>query len=273
MKKPKKKLSPTNIAIDAIIAGVVIIIAVVIITSVTGKEDTTLNPVTLEDVQKDKDESSETADNSNDDTAKDNDSDAAGNSAEPENEQTSAPDSEETSKDVIRYSCLVTEGDENTKPVSFCLEFNEKEKTYQHYMKSGDTKQIIEEGTYTENKGKISTSGGQNDTALTFLKDGKYLVIETSLLEGTVPKGKHFKADFVSDTEDIGKISIHFKKDGSYIQEISRYDIGNDDAVERTKGTYERKGNLIERTLEAGVELIPLYIYKNQISSGYYELD
>ena len=267
MKKPKKKLSPVNIAIDAIIAGVVIIIAVVIITSIRGKEDNTLKPVTLEDVKKDT--SSETSDNS----ANDSDSDASSeSSAEPEKESTTAPD-QENSEDIIRYSCLVTEGDEKTKPIYFCLEFNEKEKTYQHYMKSGDARQTIEEGSYTENEGKIVTSGGEDGTSLTFLKDGKYLVIETSLLEGTVPKGKHFKGKFVSDTEDIGKISIEFKKDGSYIQKISRYDIGNDDAVEKTKGTYERKGNLIERTLDEGVELIPLYIYKNQVSSGYYELD
>lgn len=247
MKKPKKKLSPVNIAIDAIIAGVVIIIAAVIITSVTGKEDNTLDPVTLEDVQKDKDASSKA----------DNDSD----------------NNEEASKDIIRYSCLVTEGDEKTKPISFCLEFNEKEKTYQHYMKSGNDRQTIEEGSYKESNGKIVTSGGQNGTELTYLKDGKYLVVETSLLEGTVPEGKHFKGKFVSDTEEVGRISIQFKKDGSYIQELSRYDIGNDDAVEKTKGTYERRGNLIERTLEQGVKLIPLYIYKDQISSGYYELD
>ena len=273
MKKPKKKLKPVNIAIDAIIAGVVIIIAVVIFTSVTGKEDNTLEPVTLEDVQKDNDSSSETTDNSDNDADKNTDSNATSeNSAEPEDE-TSATDSEETSKDITRYSCLVTEGDEQTKPISFCLELKEKEKTYQHYMKSGNDRQTIEEGSYTENNGKIVTSGGQNGTELTYLKDGKYLVVETSLLEGTVPKGKHFKGKFVSDTEEIGKISIEFKKDGSYIQELSRYDIGDDDAVEKTKGTYERKGNLIERTLDEGVALIPLYIYKNQISSGYYELD
>lgn len=299
MKKPRKKLSPANIAIDAIIAGVVIIIAIVIITSVTGKKDNRLEPVTLEDVKKDT--SSETGDNSEDiaDSSEDNidasgkDADNSGDgtdglgdsaddakgsaapesTAAPENDPTAAPDSKETSKDIISYSCLVTEGNEKTKPVSFCLEFNEKEKTYQHYMKSGDDRQMIEQGTYTEKKGKISTSGGQNGTPLTFLKDGKYLVIETSLLEGTVPKGKHFKAEFVSDTEDIGKISIYFYKDGSYVQELSRYDIGNDEAVEKTKGTYKRKGNLIERKLDSGVKLIPLYIYKNQVSSGYYELD
>ncbi len=186
----------------------------------------------------------------------------------------SAEEEEEMDEaDIIRYSCVISEGngDENSGS-AFYMEFYYKKGTYKEFLVAGDSKSELHRGTYKEGKESIEAvdkDGKKN----TLFRDGDYLVSENAMFDDEVPDKKTFDKTFVNEVQDKSRVEIEFKKDGTYSQRITRYSAGltGDDTNDITTGTYERKGNMIMRKQDGREEVMPYYIYQGKLCTGYYK--
>jgi hypothetical protein len=228
----------TLVVLLAFIAGVVILAFFMINNSISSKK-------------------TDTADNSTAETA----SPAAVETEEPVDEA-----------DLTRYTCVISEEGEDTEGSEFSLEFNEKNGTYKEYLNAGTSSSVLENGTFTRKKKHIRTVDKKGNENL-LLYEGKYLISNNALYDGKVPKAKTFNKTFTHMVENVSKIKITFKKDGTFKQEIIRYsgDSDSDGQSDTIEGTYEHDGKFIKRNRESGEKLMSLYVYEDTLCASYYK--
>lgn len=175
--------------------------------------------------------------------------------------------------DITRYSCIISQGNGSESSGSaFHFEFYDKKGTYKEFLEAGDSKSELHHGTYTKREDSIEVTNEDGEKNILY-RDGDYLISQNALYDGEVPDKKTFDKTFVSEAEGESKIEIEFKKDGTYTQRIIRYSAGlaGEDTDNASTGTYKRKGRLIERKKDGEDEVMPYFIYKNRLCTGYYK--
>lgn len=174
--------------------------------------------------------------------------------------------------DLVRYSCVISEEGKDTEGSEFLLAFNKKEGTYVQYLNAGDSSSELETGTFSKTKEYIKTTNNKG-TENFLLYEGNYLVSKNALYEGTVPESKTFARTFTHEVDDVSKIEIKFRKDGTFSQKILRYSGSGEGEgkADTLEGTYRHKGRFIERKRENGDKLMPLYVYQDTLCASYYK--
>lgn len=231
----QQKKNLGNIIMDCIIVGVIAVIVIVIASTFFSKE----KPNT-----KDKKTAKETV-----------------------QEQKSAK------KDgVEEYVCAIAS--EGSNSTIFSLVFQTKDKTYTESLEAGNQKTEISKGSYEEKDGKYITESSKGKETITYTKDKDYLIVESQLYQGKLPSGDTFDKTF-SYSSKSGKTTIHFKKDGTFEQEVvtkAKEGSSEKDTTENGSGTYTRTDTMVKRKLDSGEAAMDLYIYKDQLCGAYYKL-
>ncbi|MCI5937903.1 MAG: hypothetical protein MRZ36_07915 [Eubacterium sp.] len=176
-------------------------------------------------------------------------------------------------EDRMEYSLVIAEATEKKGTgSSFHYIFNKKDGTFQMLLNAGDSSSELNHGTFTETDTAIEIVK-KDDSKDTLIKQGDYLISENSLYDGKVPDKKTFTKTFKSKSSEESISVIEFKKDGTFAQNITRYSAGLDggDQNDASSGTYYRKGNQIIRKKDSGEDMMPLYIYKDQLCANYYK--
>lgn len=241
-KTTKRKKKPFDIMTDLIVIAVFLILAVVI------------GSMLLNNL-KDKKKSSDAA---------------------PKATQEAVETQEPKQEGVSVYTCVISTGEELGE-TEFELEFNSNDMTYIENLKAGTQESILDQGKYTEKDGKIKTvSTKTKGNKASYFLDGNYILVEEQLYKGTVPKdaGKTFHGKFTYDINNMGQTTIRFNKDGTYILKTVSFGdkkSSEKDSTVTEKGTYEKEGNWISRTTDAGEEKLNYYIYEGQITNAYYK--
>ncbi len=133
--------------------------------------------------------------------------------------------------------------------------------------------EVAATGTYTVNGNEITTELKAEDTDEVlktdkYILDGQYLLIEDGMYDGEIPDGETFETECQNVDSSGITIKYSFRKDGTYTCTEILADKTEKDAIV-LEGTYVRKGNLIEHTLN-GVELMEFYVYKGHLFTAYY---
>lgn len=185
-------------------------------------------------------------------------------------EVTEEPDQEE---DLERYSCVLAEENKktDTEASDITLVLNTRKGTFKQCLNSGDETSELDHGTYVKNDSYIELTN-KKDTKSKLLYDGNFLVSENAIYEGKIPNKAKFNKVVTHKVDGVSSIRIEFKKNGKYTQEIVRSSSSSSEGqTNKTKGTYVKKGNFIERKKEDGTKQMSLYVYKNKICASYYE--
>ena len=186
----------------------------------------------------------------------------------------SATDEEVDERYLTVYKSESSGKSKDYKGSVFSLELNEKNSTYKEYLVAGGERSEIDHGTFERTEEGIRTVN-RNDKKNKLLFDEEYLVSETALFEGEVPEGKTFDKTFINKAEGESEVRLEFSESGNFYQSIMKNDasIDGSDMEKESEGTYERKGDFINRTNKDGTKMRPIYIYKNKICVTYYQLE
>lgn len=122
----------------------------------------------------------------------------------------------------------------------------------------------LDSGSYSLEEGGIHTYSETDDSnSLYYVMDGDYIFAREYLYDGSIPSGNSFEAVCTYKGNGAsGEISFH--EDGTYEEETAE--------GESLRGTYERDGALIHRTLENGGAELDFYIYGDRITNSFYKL-
>ncbi len=195
-------------------------------------------------------------------------------------EAQATPTSEE--EGITVYKCVISSGDE-MGTTEFEMKFNSNNMTYTETLLAGSEESQLDQGTYSMKEGELTTVSGKTTEEMNYLLDGNYLLATDQMYQGKIPEdaGKTFEGRFTYNIGDMGKTVIQFHKDGTYNYKTITYGdkenaekgspVGKD-SVTKEKGTYEKEGNWITRTTDAGEEKLAYYIYQGKwITNAYYE--
>lgn len=231
----KKKMKPADIIMDCIIGGVILVLVFVVGGMILSKMNS--------------------------------------NSGKKEDSAKVTTKPVEKEDGVIKYQCVIPGGSNNT--TIFGISFYEKDHTYREYLQAGDQESPLDEGSYKEENGKFIATSKEDQSRITYLKDGDYILVEDGMYQGTLPDGDRFEGTFVYEVKNEFKNTLTFKKDGTYQETVTSYaakDSSEKDTTKTTTGTYKRNEDTIERVSDNGEPLLDFRIYENQISTAYYEL-
>ena len=178
-------------------------------------------------------------------------------------------------KYITRYTQVISNDTKDNKGGSiFYLELNENDGSYKHFLKAGDEKNELNHGTFKKIENGIETTN-KDGIINTYKNHNGYLISEKSFYDKKIPNKKTFDLTLLNETKDVSKITIKFKKNGKFSQNITRYSAGLDgkDTANVAKGTYYRKKNFIYRKRDDNTDLMPLLIYDNKLCTSYYKLE
>lgn len=232
-----KKMKPSNVIIDCIIAGVILVIVIVLGGSFLGKK-----------------------------------SDDKEDATEPKPVK-AAEESVSKDKNTEQYACVIASGGNND--TVFSISFHSDRMTYEEAMSAGSQSSILDKGTYEVKDGKYITTSTKSKKENTYVRDGEYLIVENEMYEGELPAGDKVDAQFVYEVEGECKNTLTLKEDGTYSETIVSYAVdgssgGNTEKT--TTGTYTRDGKFVKRVADEGGVLLDFYIYNNKISNAYYKI-
>ena len=233
----QKKVKPGNIIMDCIIAGVLLVLFIVGASSFRGGEE----------------------------------GEGSGESKK-KAESTALPKALPQGDGIENYQCVIA--DENSNNTVFYISFDTGSMTFQETLAAKEQSSLLDKGTYEEKNGKYITKSEKSKAEHSYVKDGNYLIVESEMYEGEVPKADTFDATFTYEVPKEVKTTVHFKKDGTYEQEVLSYAVknGSEDTTKHSSGTYTRKGKFVRREAENGEPLLDFYIYQNRLSNAYYKL-
>lgn len=231
-----KKMKPSNVIMDCIIGGVVLVLVFVLGTSFLGKKQ----------------------DNANDTKQK---------------KTETAQESVKKEENTEQYNCVIASGENND--TVFSITFHSDRMTYEESMSAGGQSSMLDKGTYVIEDGKYITTSTKTQKENTYVKDGEYLIVENEMYKGKLPDGEAVDTELVYEIEGEVKNTLTLKKDGTYKETILSYaseDTGSTDSEKTNTGTYVREGNFIKRTADDGGTLLDFYIYNDRISNAYYKI-
>jgi|GEM_PF-5611518 len=149
---------------------------------------------------------------------------------------------------------------------SFTQSVNGNRLTGGSYTVSHNEITTVEESSGSTASSSASESSGP--ITVSYILDGDYLLPESLIYSGDVPAdAKTFDLTCKSVDDQDYAMTFTFRKDGTYHYLQDKAGSDNDLNIE---GTYSRDGALIRRTADNGSEMLPLYIYRNHITSTYY---
>lgn len=180
-----------------------------------------------------------------------------------------------TPEGITTYICQISNSEE-LGYTEFEMVFNSNDMTYTEMLRAGTQESELDKGTYEESDGQIITKSTETeDSETVYLLDGDYLLASEQLYRGQVPDdaGETFSGKFTYNINDMGKTTIRFNEDGTYLYKTVTYaeeGASEEDSVVTEKGTYKREGNWISRTANSGEEKLAYYIYQGRITNAYY---
>ncbi len=233
--RKRKKFHLGNVITDCVIAGVIIVLLSVAVTSFLGKGS----------------------------------KDAAEKKSG--TESTALPKTMPAGEGIENYECVIV--NKNTNATAFYISFNQNTMTYQELLAAKDRIDTLDQGSYEVRNGKYITVSEKTKAEHSYAKDGDYLIVESELYEGEVPEKDTFDGVFVYEAPKEVKTTVTFKQDGTYEQEVLSYAARSDggDTTKTTRGTYSRDGKFIQRNAKDGEPLLDFYIYKHKLSNAYYK--
>lgn len=181
---------------------------------------------------------------------------------------------EDQKKETSRYTCVISDGSSND--TVFTLEFNNEEMTYQESLTAAGQSTDLDKGTFKQEGNAIVANSEKSKKQISYIIDGDYLLAKDALYQGTIPKGNTFEAECIYMAEGECQTTVTFHENGRYEQKIISADKNGSlepGSEVETGGTYDREGNIIHRTSDAGELLLDFYIYQNQLSNAYYILE
>lgn len=165
----------------------------------------------------------------------------------------------------ITYASTAADG--GSKDITVYIEFDSKKGTFNEYWNS----QPFVTGKYTVNKKNITVTTTATDSheseKMKFIydEDNDVIIPAEFIYEGKVPSEDTFDAEFKLKDSAGGTTTVHLKEDGTFENTIS-----SSSGESKVSGTYERDGNVINRTKKDGSKLTGYYVYKDQLVGAFY---
>lgn len=167
------------------------------------------------------------------------------------------------------YSCKFQINSSETNAVTVYYKFDADKGTYEELW----GERTLMTGTYTVDDDKITIVsdgneelGAESETDTFFVKDN-LLIPESYIYEGAIPSGDTFDAECTMTDSAGMKYIVSFKEDGKYTYTVKNK-AGEDNSS--LAGTYEREGDFLHRTNDAGVNLTDFYVYEGRLAGIVY---